>query len=196
MQEDAPGIIIKGNQEFQHVIAYTDFTPISGIDKTPELDWRDNLIATVMVELDSRVEQKYPATADLPFGTDVSRKVYIDLGDRARLDYVHGGCVLGHADGVLQYPGQAYFIRDDREYMEDVARLAFDWYGVKRQAFTFLIKQVIGLHSIGDLITQIGSVPEGTAQEVNSVVTGLVIDLAQGRTELTTSFAELDFLQL
>ncbi len=196
VQQNAPGIVLRVSGGIgQHAIASADFTPL-GIDETPPLNWRDNLLATVMLELDSRVEVAYPAQSELlgqPL--DVARVVTIDLGPRARLDWIAQGTVVDHVDGDLyRTPFAGTYLRDDRDMMRDLAQLAFEWYGVKRQAFTFVFRQLSDLLSVGQIVTKIGS--GDTEEEVNAAVTGVQWDLVGGRTQVTTDFAELDFVQL
>jgi len=198
IRQDVPGVILKvsGAQSCQHFIAATDFTKTLDYDYDAQLDWQDNLIVTVMMELDERVEVRHPTEAVLEgmeVPPDSPNILYIDAGDRARLDYVVKGTVLGQLDGVLEHVTASYYCADDREWMKDVARLIYEWYGTKRQAFTLVYQQVNALLTVGELITTIGD--EETEEEVNSVVTGINYDLLASTTEITTSFAELDALQ-
>lgn len=201
VQRYAPGVVLQvSGSGSQHVLAGDDFTEVSGISDDPaELDW-ETLIVTVMLELDSCVEQRYPATADLPAGDDAARVVYVDLGDRARLDWVHPAAVVGVLDGVLQYrngatPGyQGEYLADDREAMLDLAKFMYEWYGTAREAFTVELKQLSGICHVGDLITRIGH--EETAETVNALVTGVEMDLLAGTTRITTGYGELDPIQL
>lgn len=193
VQPHAPGVIIKVHGGHQHLIAREDFTPLPEIDYDGTLDWQD-LAVTVMLQLDSYVEQKYPADQDVARPLDVARVIYRDLGDRARLDWQHPGALLGLLHGVPMYEtADGRWLCDDREQMADWARLVYEWYGVDRQAFTLILKQLSGIVDVGELITQIGA--DDTAEEVNTVVTGITWDLLTGTTRITTAYAELDPVQ-
>jgi len=208
VQPDAPGVIVKtgiavaAEGTGQHDIAATDFTPISEInDRTPVLDWQ-TMIITAMFELDEYVEQRWPASKQIPADRDVARLVYVDLGDRARLDWLHPGAVIGVLDGQLQYltalgyPADGTYVRDDCDAMKDLARFVYEWYGRARQAFTLNLQQLSGIVHVGDLITTIGSDETGPPEEVNALVTGVFCDLLAGTTTVTTAYAELDPVQL
>lgn len=198
MQPDSPGVIIhvSGGNVGPEAIALTDFAASATRDKAGELDWQDILI-TVMLALDGRMEEKYPeANPDPNVGHDVGRTVILDYGDKYRLDYVPGGTVIGHDDGVLQFWDTEAdgFLRDDREALQDIARFAFEWFGVTRQAFSFGLKQVYGGLTVGQLITTIGA--DETLEDVNSAVTGVRINMRSATTQVTTMFPALDFKNL
>jgi len=190
MQPDAPGVIVKihGHSATggQHLLA-------------DEVDW-ETIILTVMIELEASVEERYPADDDVPASKDVSRVVYVDLGERARLDWVHRLAVVDLLDGELQYrngatPGsEGEYVRDDRDAMKDLAKFLYEWYGNRRAAFTLQLKQITSIVSVGDLITEIGE--DDTAETVNALVTGIEMDLLAGTSRITTGYAELDPIQL
>ncbi len=203
MQPDSPGIIIhaSGGNVGPEAIALTDFAASATRDKAGELDWQ-NILVTVMIELDGRVEEKYPAAHvffPIPgpnIGHDAGRRILIDFGEIYRLDYVTGNTVIGHDDGVLQYwnGGVGSFLRDDRTALQDLARFIFEWFGITRQAFSFGLKQVYGGLTVGQLITTIGSAE--TLESVNSAVTGVRINMRSATTQVTTMFPALDFKNL
>jgi hypothetical protein len=203
-QPDAPGIIVRvhgGVGIAQHSIGGPAFTPLPQIDDPAEADWKDNLIVTAMVELDGHVEAVYPPDDEVQQAgeaglfSEVNRQVVIDLHDKARLDWIHEKAVLGHEDGVLQYPPTgAYAWRDDRPEMLTLAQCAYEFYGKPRTALSLTFTGVVPLLRVGQLITTLGS--DQDAEEVQSVVTAMSIDLVSGRTQYTTAFAELDFAEL
>ena len=203
MQPDAPGVIVKVGRGKQYFLAKEDFSPIAGLDEPGQVDWQD-LIVTVMVELDSYVTQRWPGREQLDAGADAARVVYIDLGESARLDWVHRLAIVAIQDGVAYYLGpggvpgysptsDGQYVRDDREMMLDWARLVFERFGAKREAFTIALKQLSGIVSVGDLITKIGH--GDTEETVNALVTGVTMDLLAGTTRITTGQAEIDPIQ-
>lgn len=200
IQAKAPGVICTAHgqksTEGQHLIADSSFTPIAAInDSDPDLDWHD-MIVTVMVETDSFAEQRWPADDQVDATADAARVVYVDIGDRGRLDWCHRLAVIGAPEGALTYyngdtPGSEHVaLRDDREAMLDLARFVYEWYGVPREAFALTLKQLFSGVSAGDLITEIGG--NETAETVNALVTGIEMDLVAGTTRLTTGHGELD----
>lgn len=193
VQPDAPGLILRVSGAPQHVIADGTFSPIATVTEiAPEVDWRDNLLATVMMDLDSRVMAKYPPDDEVGADPhDVAKVVVVNLGNAARLDYVAPGTVSGHDDGELQtHDSAGDYLRDDREWLRDIAKFVYEWYGVERQAFNFAFRQLSSVLSVGQLITTIGAAE--TEEEVNSVVTGIEWNLRHGGTKVTTGFAEID----
>ena len=207
IQPNAPGVIVKlhglqGGQG-QHMIAGVDFDPIQAINDQPaELTWQ-TMIVTVMFEMDHYAQVVYPLTSgDLPDPSMESPRVlYVDLGDHARMDWVHPGAVRKVIDGKPRYGKDdneyagttGEWIRDDREMMRDLAVLTYQWYGAPHQQFTLLLKQLSGILEVGDLITQIGAAE--TAEAVDACVTGVSMDLVACTTRVETSFGELDPIQ-
>ena len=142
------------------------------------------------------IQAQVPAALTGP--QDAVRLLVIDAGRRAELHYVAPGTVVDTDDGQLERHAGG-FIRDDRPWLQDLARLAFEWYGRQRQAFTLSYRQASGLFYVGDLITTIGKA--ATLETVRTVITEVRIELAQStndvhRTSIRTQWAELDALQL
>ncbi len=206
MRDDAPGVIIRVSGAPQHAIALTSFDS-SQIDEEWNtaglLEW-EFIIITVMIEADARHEKKFPATANLGQVLDVARILFIDLPDeKSRLDFITTKTVIGITDGELTYPDSAdfdsagaswFYLQNDGDYMADLAQFAFEWYGSTRKALSMMSRQLTSSYWLGQLITEIG---EGdTAEEVNSVVTGVRFNMLNATTQITTSFPNLDFKQL
>ena len=191
MQEDCLGVVLKVHGAAQHVIAADNFAQTFDWDDPAILTWHE-LIVTAMVSLDTRVEVRYPEpAAAYRLGHDVTRRVTIDVGDKARLDYVTAKTVIDVGDGEPLVPGAAYYARDDRPAMRDLARFAYQWYVIERHAFTLSIDQLTGILPVGYILTSIGG--DNTEQAVNAMVTSVTWDVATGQTAVQTSFAELDF---
>ncbi len=198
-QPDAPGVILRASGSAgQHSIAGTDFTSTTGTtEMPPDLDWNDNLIVTFAMESGQTMLAKYPDPVNSDW--DFSRVLRIDVSARCGLHYVAPGTVVRCVAGKLQRTTEGGFIRDDRNLLQQIAAVAWQWYGQPRQSFSFSFRQASGLLSIGDLITQIGS--GGTQQTVRSVVTSVKIDFARAdgdthRTTVETQWGELDPLKL
>ncbi len=192
MRTDCPGIILRVSGAQQLVIAETDFDGDHDTDDQPSwLDWRD-MIVTVAAELFAHVEVVYPTTEDVELVSDGDQKrvIVVDVDEAARLDYVVPDTVVGvDGEGALVRHDGGY-VRDDREWMRDMAKYVWEWYGTIRQAFRFQMQQVLDLLEVGQMITTIGS---GELQEtVNSVVVGVTYDFVQQSTSVDTAFANLD----
>jgi len=83
------------------------------------------------------------------------------------------------------------FVRDDRERLADIARMAFSWYGQTRRILNLSFRGIVSGFELGQLITAVGS--GETAQAVNTAITAISYDLKGGRTTISTQFGELDF---
>ncbi|MBD3661789.1 MAG: hypothetical protein HUJ11_06405 [Arenibacter algicola] len=121
------------------------------------------------------------------------RRKVITVPD-ARLTLIAPGTVTDLTSGgqlVIDTNGSIY--EDDRDRLRRIADAAGIWYGTQRQALKMSYEQLdlLGM-SLGNLITSIGD--NYASQDVNSVLTGIRLDLANAVTTLETSFTELDFV--
>gem|GEM_PF-1652111 len=203
VQEDAPGLVLRVTGSApQHAIAYGGFTPCGDEDDYPagELDWEDNLVATIAMRADYRCEARHPA--DVPPALDMVRRLWIEAGDRYQVHYVAPHTVVDVDDqGQLVRTDTGGFVRDDRDYLMDLARVAYEWYGVERQALAlqWLGADIAGRFAVGDLVTTIGA--DETEEDIRTVITQVRIDFAESddqthQTSIQTQWAELDVLQL
>jgi hypothetical protein len=198
VQDAAPGLVLKAHGTYgQHSLAGSEFTPLAVDYYEAAWDWK-TIMATIAMEADRCVEVKYPA--ELVAECDVARILRINAGDRAALHYVAPGTVVALQNGVpvrVTYPGG--FIRDDRDLLNDLAQVAYEWFGVLRQALTLTYRQAYQVVAIGDLITTIGS--GATLQTLRTVVTEIRVAMSDRadsphRTTIQTQWAELDVLRL
>ncbi len=178
----------------QHIFGDGEFTPLNDASEVDALYSWHNLDFTVAMECDARVQVQYPEETPEPeegeTAPDVERTMFIDRGPEFRLDYVVPTTIIDLDNAGQRVRSVGGFVRDDREKMKNLARLAFEWYSVERQAFNLTYRQVSPLFELGDLITQIGT--GSTLAEVRTVVTSIRWDLVGGTTAITTDFAELD----
>lgn len=201
LQDDGPGIILNVSGELQHVIAGGQYTPLpdAGEIAVSAFSWQDNLIVTFAIEADWFVSACYPDPVEGE--SDVVRQLVIDARTLAQLHYVAPGTVIGLDDGQLERHAGG-FVRDDRDLLKDLARLAYEWYGTPRQALSLVVSGIpVAMQTlrVGDLVTKIGA--DATEEEVRSVITEIRIDLAADaqtphRTSIETQWAELDVLAL
>lgn len=198
MQEASFGFMLAPSAGLPHLLAdnATDWPsegslPPAPTQYEPELDWRA-MRATVFCECDTHAEAVYPTMPIAAANLRALEELVIDIGERARLDYLAPRTVFDHQGGVPRLASSGgQFLRDDRPLLKDLARIAFVWYERPRAAFELSYRQLTALFTIGDLIAQIGK--EETLQAINTVVTNIDYDLVRGVTHVRTSFAELDF---
>jgi len=191
MQPDAAGVILRAST-FPHDIASADFDAAdaadqSQVDAFPEAtDWRDFLL-TVFMEADSFAEQRWPVQRTE--NGDVFKRLVIAVPN-ARIDWVCKGTVVEVADDGTLQTSEGGLIRDDRELLQDVARVAYQWYSRVRKAISLTRRSLSPQLEVGELLGKIGT--GDTEEEINSVVTQIDYDFLQGTYSLKTEFAELD----
>lgn len=197
MAEHDAGFWIQTAGKPQHVLASNaglDFDPLAdGSDDRdpPELDWREDIIATVCVEAQRNVEAVWPATATIT-ESDSVRRLLIELGDDARLDYIAAGTVIGlEEDGKLLHQTGGVYIRDDRTKMLALAKQAYVWYQRVRQAVVFSFAGYYPGFRAGDYLVEIGN--EDDAEPVEAIISQIEHDFVRGVTTIHTDYAEIDF---
>ncbi len=199
MAEHDAALWISTSGKPQHVLASdaADFSPVGdGSDDRdpPEINWREDLIATVCVEAPRHVEAVWPATATIT-DADSVRRLVIEIGDHGRLDYLAAGTVLGlEEDGSLVHQTGGVYLRDDRLRMRALARQAYVWYQRVRQAVQLRLAGIyLGLTE-GDYIVSLGNADD--PEPVEAVVSSLEFDLVNVSTTIHTDFAEIDFRRI
>jgi hypothetical protein len=208
VDDDDGALWVEIGNGFNYLIAKTDFTRLPADQIEPMADYRD-MLATLTVAWSFFPEAKYPEEA--PFGSDVVRTIIIRAPFH-RLDYVVPGTVvaLDEKTGELLRTDSGGFIRDDRDKLNQIARLAFEWYGKPRKSVSFGTSLVNNRLQLGDLVVSIGDPTIGGnvhIEDINSVITSIriVSPLGEGegdvgppppRIEYETGFGELDVLRL
>ena len=190
VREDVPGLILKVQGAPQHYIAADQYTANASFENIPTgvgINYQDWL-ATVYMKQDQYCRAQYPLDDDLPTLDLVRQKVLKFPG--SNLDYVVPGTVVGVTAGAVVKTNGG-FVRDDRERLADIARMAFSWYGQARRILNLSFRGIVSGFELGQLITSVGS--GGTAQTVNTAITAISYDLKGGRTTISTQFGELDF---
>lgn len=196
-QDEFPGIVVRVSGGQQHGIAYGQFNPLAHDEHFGQFSYTE-MIATLAARADCYVQRTWPD----PMGSapEMMRRLWIDASRRCKLEYVAPGTVVDvDDDGTLKRTNAGGFIRDDREDLADLARLAYKWYGVERQSLELVYRQATGVFSIGHLVATIGA--DQTEEEVRTAITEIRIDLAREstqthRTTVRTQWAELDVLRL
>lgn len=191
VREDNPGLILKTQGAPQHYLCRDLFTPIDTGDSVPSDKslTSANWLATVYMQQDQYCRAQYPLEADLP-ERDLIRTLDLQI-PHAYLDYVVPGTVLGVKGGELQKSSAGGFVRDDRERLHDIARMAFEWHGQTRRVLRLGIRGIVSGFSVGHLITTIGR--GQTVETINTAITSVAYDFTGGTMQIQTQFGELDF---
>lgn len=216
MLDTEPGVRMQVVGGPPHFIAAGNWTSAAAtnqsIDPDPDeafqtgaLDYDDDAkthptLWTVAIESDDRLVETYESPTlfnekagnpDLLFAWE--RRKVIEVPD-ARLTLIAPGTVTDLTAGgqlVIDTKGSIY--EDDRDRLRQIAEAAGIWYGTQRQALTMTYEQLNFLDlDLGHLITSIGE--NYSAQDVNSVLTGIRLDFLNTTTTLETSYTELDFV--
>lgn len=195
VQEDQPGLILRTVGAPQHYIGtdwwtsqgtYEDIPAGEGLSSE---DW----IATVYVLQDDFCRGVYPLKASLPT-LDLVRQLRLKCPG-AHLDYLADGTIVGVSGGELKLNGDGgVWIRDDRQKCNDIARLAFEWYGTTRRTLNLSFRGIAAIagFDLGVLVTDIGT--GATLETINTVITSISYDLVAGTTRISTQFGEIDFV--
>lgn len=190
--DGTPGVQFSPPQGMPHTLALNHFDPdIDGAsDQAPLVDFA-TVRCTVCGEWDAFCEAKYPL---LDADSDPLQTLYISIGERARFDWLAAGTIFDVNNGALENVSSGGPLRDDRELCEQVARIAYEWYGVERADVLIQSALTEAPVQVGDLITVIGN--GAAAVTVNAVVSQITYSLEQGGTSISAGFAELDIAGL
>lgn len=199
VRDDAPGLIFQVVGGQQHYLANDLYVSNGSFEDTPsEAQARnhDSWRATIYVLQPQHVEARYPADDDVTSG-DVVRVLELMIPD-AYLDYLvpTTTVAINHAaDGTITYgTSSGGWVRDDRERLDDIARLAWQWYGTERKTLNLSFRGITAGFDIGTIVTELQA-PSGN-QTINTAITNVTYDLNGGTTSLQTHYNEIDFAAL
>jgi hypothetical protein len=206
VEEFPPRLWLKTNGAPQHKIADSHFSVLpDALEVSPQYDWAQDLFATICLEESRFAEAIYPASfADNGANIAACRTKVIDCGDDFRLDWVTGRTAYGVSpvDGTLQTsPDEGGYVRDDRNYLMQFARAAYDFYRRTRACVKLQKPGATAQLWLGEMIVQLGRSgdPANAVQECNTVVTRISLAFPQGRAlpmqSWTTSSSELDAME-
>jgi hypothetical protein len=186
-QEDSAGFVLTVHGALAHALASADFIPATAPPSSdrPDLDW-NYLIATVFLQTDSHVEQSIPETPDNTL--DCERVLTIDL-PQYRFDYVVPTTVVALEDGALVHSDGGP-VRDDRNKLAGIARMAWQWYSTTRRAIRLTYRGLDDTLALGQMVTTLDG------YTVNSVITMVTYDCVQNLSSIHTQFGELDFAEV
>lgn len=157
-------------------------------DSNGGLDWASDTRATLTFEQESHLVHAEVITERAE--GEHQRDLLIERPEFRR-DYVVPRTVVAIENGELVYSESGGYVRDDLPRARAVAKAAAAWYGTERHALRFGVGQIVKLVSLGQLVTTIGK--GATLRTVNAAVTRIVYDFDAVRTDIETSFGELDF---
>lgn len=184
-------------------------------------DANDYLLLTLTASTGAPLRITYPQEPD-SYKFDQRVPLLINLGERARLDWVVGGTAYDVTEDNTKLKKCRYTVlRDDRESMYALARAAWTWYSTVRRALQYSIREIVDYssHTIGTLIksvifrdsdtdtvvtwgrldgvplARLDGIPLGTGElePVNTVISSVHIDWDRGTTSIATQFSEIDF---
>lgn len=163
---------------------------IKSTDRQPLVDWKDVRV-TVYLPMHKRVKGVWPDKPTAPYDGYQQQILHIQLGDVAFYDRLMPKTVVAVEGGkLIESPDSEVVVRDDRDYLKDVARMAWKWYGKERQAFQLSFQSMGGLiPEPGDVITFID------AEETDVLVTSVTWTVGGGTT-IQTNYTVPDFLEL
>ena len=193
IRDDVPGLILQVVGGQQHFIAQDEYTANGTYENIPSNEGVNlrSFLATVYMPLQWPVTARYPANNVVTSG-DVKRVLTLNVPD-CWLDWLVPGTVVSVSSGELQQTDGGW-LRDDRDRLRDIAKLAYSWYSQPRRSLALSFRAITSGFAVGQLVTSITQA--GSTQQINTVITSIELDLEQGRTTLNTSFAELDFVGL
>ena len=190
LRDDAPGLILEAVGGQQHFLAQDEFVSDGDFEDIPSgegVNLRDWL-ATVYIPLQMVAKAVWPLEATVA-GSGFRRVLQILVPD-AWVDYLVEGTVVSVTGGALDQTSGGY-LRDDRDRLKDIARLAHEWYGTPRRTMQLNFRYLTSAYSVGQLVTTVTQ--DSVAQTVNTVITSISLDLTAGTTQIQTGFAEIDF---
>lgn len=197
--------------DLPHLFASADHSRLDA-DIDPSLlgnpDFR-KMLATLTMEWSEYASATYPAAG--PPGRDLVRTYVLNAGDEYRLDYLCPQTIVAIVPGTAELVrcAEGGYVRDDREKLMAVARLAYAWYSVTRRVLSYKTSLLCSSLRIGSFITALGDpAVEGDVhtEDVNSVVTSIEVrsPSAEGEGSVRpavptihyeTAFGELDWLK-
>lgn len=200
----------------QHVIAHGIFAKLDHDPEIGGVNYQDpDCRLTIGLLADYHCEARYPhpLTDAIGFDPNATLRVrVINAGDQYRLDYMVEGTAFRVEGRQLVLSTEDIILRDDREKLEQLAQVAFAWYGRTRKSIQFDTQFISDGLEIGDLITglvvdrdgnEYGADPDNDVEpeEINTVVTSITISNGIGRDKppapqmsYKTEFSELDVI--
>lgn len=157
----------------------------------PAFNFVSDYWVTVYFQYDDWAAGKWPEDAQVDESS--TNTLTVRLGDVAFLDHLAKDTIVDVDPaaelGVKRAPG-TIAIRDDTEILKSLARMAWQWYGTNRQAFTLSWAQLVRDLHPGQVVTSIDGV------DTDVVITEVSWNFDNTQTDIATSYAEPDFTAL
>lgn len=187
--DTTPGVEIVAQGAMPHALAKNHFntgTPAPSKTKV-EVDYEDMRL-TLALEWDAYCEGFHPDTNP---ATSPLEELVINIGERARLDYLAAGTVFDVEDTTIKTVTTGGPLRDDRQLCRQIAQVAYEWYQLPRVSFTMQFHTTNYGAELGDFVTVFGS--GATLRTALSTITQIQHDFMAGKTTFSGGFEELDF---
>lgn len=176
--QESPGIYLRAANGCAHALAKDHWTGAEPTRKEPEVDYT-KLRVTLSAEADTYAENAWPTTTI----TGLQEELVIDAGSSYRLDFLAAGTVVDVQNGVAVTTAGG-ILRDDRLALQDLAKLAYEWYQTDRAALRVEWRRVLTDLGLGVLVTTIGT---GATQEAaNTVIAAVEWDFLSHATRVET----------
>lgn len=191
VRDDFPGLIFRTSGKPQHYLCQELYVPDGTFEDIASGEGinSDKWLGTIYMQQDQYCRAQWPLDASVP-SLDLVRQLHLHVPE-AYLDYLVPGTIVGVQAGELKKTALGGYLRDDRKRLQDIARLAFAWYGTTRKVLNLSFRGITSGFTIGDLITSVGT--GGFSETINTAITSITYDLQGGTTSLHTQFGELDF---
>jgi hypothetical protein len=207
VQPDTRTIEIRVVGEQQHVIAKTDFTPLTEDRNLGDFDYRNRKMAVTATIRDNRyAEAIYPPMSEEKddSSVDVKYGFIIYAGDDFRCDYVVPNTIVDIGTDGTPIVSSGGYVRDDRDILEALARVAYEWFSQTRVVLTLTTTQLTSEIQLGYFVEYLGDTDTGYYTLVNTMVSEIRISwpLLEGnqleapRMEIITGAGELDPMTL
>lgn len=190
--EGVAGVQLSPGSGMPHALALNHFDPVTdgATEHNPEVDF-DKLRCTVCGEWDAYCEGAWPVA--IPAASPV-HTLYLYLGDRYRLDWLAEGTIYDAEGDTLKTVTTGGPLRDDRDRLVEIAKLAHEWYGVERAELALAVTGLPNLSwlvALGSLVTTIGSGDQ--LETINAVVSQIDYDFGADVMRFSCGFTELNF---
>lgn len=186
--DDAFGVKLVPVSAQPHWQAKTESTSVADRDlkEDPQFDYGADIYVTGYFREDEFASGRYPGTPthNLIDSADV---LTIRLGDIGFHDTLHANTIVEIENGAAKTAPADVVIRSDEPLLNDIARLAYEWYGVRRFAYAVRYGQIVRDILPGMVAVNV----DGATTDV--VITEVTWDFQSRQTSIATAFAEPDF---
>jgi len=183
--EDTFGVSIIPQQVQAHWQAKQESIIKPNLFQSSQFDYNDDIFLTGYFQEDLAVTGFWPSDVN---NTSNASTLTIQVGDLARHDILLELTVVGldSAGQLVQAPA-TIDLQNDSAVLKNIARLAYEWYGVRRYAYSISYGQIVKDVLPGMIVIDV----DGASTDV--VVTEVVWDFKNRQTNIGLAFAQPDF---